>query len=153
MTESAGEISLPLCVDCDGTLLQTDLLIESVLAFLKQSPLKLVLLPFWLLKGKVYFKQRIVERVDLDVTLLPYNVHLIDFLRKEKSEGRTLVLVTASPQKFAQQIADHLKLFHLLMATDRGKNLSGKHKRDSLVAAFGERGFEYAANGRIDLEV
>jgi 4-hydroxybenzoate polyprenyltransferase len=148
-----GDLRPPLCVDCDGTLIQTDLLIESILILLKQSPLSLVLLPLWLFKGKVYLKQRLVEQVDLDVTLLPYNAHFLNFLRQERSTGRKLVLVTASPRKFAQQIADHLGLFHMLMATDSDKNLSGKSKRDRLVAAFGQRGFEYAANGRIDLEV
>jgi 4-hydroxybenzoate polyprenyltransferase len=153
MAESIGGIRPPLCVDCDGTLLKTDLLFESIFALLKKSPLTLFFLPFWLLQGKVYLKQRLAERVNLDVTLLPYNDHLVNFLREAKSQGRKLVLVTASPRKFAQQIADHLELFDSLMATDKGRNLSGKNKRDSLVAAFGERGFEYAANGRIDLEV
>jgi hypothetical protein len=62
--ESTSENRPPLCVDCDGTLLKTDLLFESVFALLKKSPLTLFLLPFWLLRGKAYFKQRLIERVD-----------------------------------------------------------------------------------------
>ena len=42
----------PLCVDLDGTLIKTDLLWESLLALLKQSPFSIFQLPFWLLKGK-----------------------------------------------------------------------------------------------------
>jgi len=38
----------PLVVDLDGTLLRTDLLIESLLLLLKKRPLCLFLLPFWL---------------------------------------------------------------------------------------------------------
>ena len=37
-----GETSLPLVVDLDGTLVRTDLLVESFLALIKQNPL----LPF-----------------------------------------------------------------------------------------------------------
>ncbi len=151
--ESADEVRLPLCVDCDGTLLRTDLLFESLLALVKQAPLSLVFLPWWLFKGKAYLKQRLAERVHLDIALLPYNSQLVSFLRDAKFAGRKLVLVTASPQKFAEQIADHLKLFYLIMATDAVENLSGNNKRDRLVAAFGERGFDYAANGSIDLAV
>lgn len=151
--EKTHEIQLPLCVDCDGTLIKTDLLFEAFFALLKQSPLTLFLLPYWLLKGKAYLKQRIAERVDLDVTLLPYNALLLNFLRQEKIQGRELVLVTASPRKFAQQIADYLDLFSSVIATDGDKNLRGKHKAAYLVTAFGEQGFEYAANSRIDMEV
>jgi len=153
MSESAREIRLPLCVDCDGTLIKTDLLFESFFCLLKQSPCTIFLLPFWVLKGKAYLKQRIAERVDLDVTLLPYNSQFLNFLRQEKGQGRELVLVTASPRKFAQQIAEHLGLFCMVIATDGDKNMCGKHKADLLVITFGEQAFEYAANGRIDMEV
>ena len=153
MFESTCEIRLPLCVDCDGTIIKTDLLFESFFVLLKQSPFTVFRLPFWLLKGKAYLKQRIAEWVDLDVTLLPYNTHLLSFLQQEKAQGRELILVTASPRKFAQQISDHLDLFCMVIATDGDKNMRGKHKAESLVAAFGEQGFEYAANGRIDIEV
>ena len=87
------------------------------------------------------------------MTLLPYNTPLLNFLRQEQAQGRTLVLVTASPRKYAQQIADYLGLFRGVIAVDGEKNMGGKHKADSVVAAFGEQGFEYAANCRTDLEV
>ncbi|HHJ80836.1 MAG TPA: hypothetical protein ENJ65_04305, partial [Candidatus Tenderia electrophaga] len=58
---------LPLCVDLDGTLVQTDVLIESIFALLKQNFIYILLLPLWLLKGKAYFKQQIADRVELDV--------------------------------------------------------------------------------------
>ena len=52
----------PLCVDLDGTLIRTDLLWESLLALLKQRPLSIFQLPFWLLKGRAYFKHQHVFR-------------------------------------------------------------------------------------------
>jgi hypothetical protein len=147
MSENTQELQLPLGVDCDGTLIKTDLLFEAFCALLKQSPGTIFLLPFWLLKGKAYLKQCLAKRVDLDITLLPYNTQVLNFLLQEKAKGRKLVLVTASPRKFAQQIADHLDLFCMVIATDGDKNICGKHKAESLVTAFGEQAFEYAANG------
>ena len=41
----------------------------------------------------------------------------------------------------------------MVIATDGKTNMAGKHKADSLVTLFGEKAFEYAANGRIDIEV
>ena len=41
-----------LCVDLDGTLLDTDLLYESLLVLLARNPLYLFLLPFWLLQAR-----------------------------------------------------------------------------------------------------
>jgi hypothetical protein len=74
----------PLCVDLDGTLIRTDLLWESLLALLKQSPLLMVLLPFWLLKGKASLKHEIARRVTLDASTLPYDRALVEFLANER---------------------------------------------------------------------
>jgi phosphoserine phosphatase len=150
---SQNEPTYPLCVDLDGTLVRTDLLIEAVLAFLRQNFLAVILLPFWLLKGKTYFKKQIAERVDLDVSRLPYDLLLLDYLREQKARGRELILATASHFKYAEQVAFHLGLFDEVLATDADVNLSGARKRDRLIAAFGERGFDYAGNATPDLQV
>jgi 4-hydroxybenzoate polyprenyltransferase len=143
----------PLCVDLDGTLIRSDLLIESVFGLLKRNPLYAFLLPVWLTKGKAHLKQQIADRVDLDVTLLPYNRPLLAYLREEKAKGRSLILATASNVRYAEQVAFHLELFDEVLASDAQTNLSGSRKRDRLVAAFGERGFDYAANDGVDLPI
>lgn len=73
MTEEIRErdSGIPLCVDLDGTLVCTDLLLESIFKLFKQNILYIFLLPLWLLNGKAHFKQQIADRVDLDVGLLP----------------------------------------------------------------------------------
>ena len=43
---------MPLVVDLDGTLVGTDLLIESLFVLAKRRPLRLLLVPLWLAKGK-----------------------------------------------------------------------------------------------------
>src|SRR6185369_3342480 len=72
--EPAGaetDIALPLVVDVDGTLLRADLLHESLLLLIWRRPWCLLLLPFWLVRGKAVFKREIARRVTLDVETLP----------------------------------------------------------------------------------
>jgi len=85
-----------LCVDLDRTLVKTDILLESVLVLFRTQPWRIFLLPFWLLSGKAYLKTQLASRVDIDVSVLPYNEDVIEFIRAEKSKGRNIVLVTAT---------------------------------------------------------
>jgi len=145
--------SVPLVVDLDGTLVKTDLLIESVAALLKDEPRYVFSLPFWLLKGRAGFKQEIARRISLEAGLLPYRSELVEYLKTQRAQGRSVVLATASDERFAQEVADHLKLFDSVLASDGSTNLSGERKRERLVSEFGESGFDYAANGIRDIAV
>ncbi|MEX3635130.1 UbiA family prenyltransferase [Paraburkholderia sp. BR14320] len=144
----------PLVVDLDGTLLRSDVLIECARAFLKTSPLRCWQLLVWLLRGgKAGLKARLAAATDLDVTGLPYDASLLAQLAAERASGRALVLATATHQRYAQAIADHLGCFDEVHATDGKVNLSARRKRDRLIAAFGERGFDYAGTSRDDVPV
>jgi len=140
-------------VDLDGTLVRTDTLIESLLLLLKARPLLILVMPLWALKGKSYFKQQIADRIELDPELLPYHQKFLAFLREEHQQGRRLVLATAANAKIADAVAGHLQLFDQVLASRRDDNLSGKRKLRRMVELYGEQGFDYAGNGRIDLEV
>src|SRR6266480_641226 len=142
-----------LIVDLDGTLIRTDLLLETAMGFLKRSPLSLPLLAVWLARGKANLKEQIAERVDIDVDTLPYNEEFLSFLRAEHAAGRKIWLATASHRKFAEQIAAHLGIFERVLATDKGRNLSGKAKLDALVSELGPKGFDYAGNALVDLRI
>ncbi len=144
----------PLCVDLDGTLIKTDLLWESLLALLKQNPFSIVLLPFWLLKGKAHFKHEIACRVTLDASTLPYDQDLVEFLSNERRSGRELLLATASHVSFARAVASHLGLFEeRVFGSDASTNLKGKRKVALLVERYGTRRFGYAGNSTADLPV
>lgn len=145
------EGNVALCVDLDGTLIRCDVLVESVVKLLKQQPLLFFLLPLWLLQGKAFFKKQVADRVDLDITGLPFDPRFLDFLQSERNKGRTLVLATACHEKYAQQIATHLNLFDAVLASDGLCNLSGRRKLERFLSSFGSKRFDYAANGKIDL--
>jgi 4-hydroxybenzoate polyprenyltransferase len=144
---------VPLCVDLDGTLIKTDLLWEALLLLLKRQPLLVFRIPLWLLKGRAYFKREIECRVTLDVTALPYNEEVVNFLQKEWQSGRELVLATASHVRFAQQVAAHLGFFNGgVLGTDQS-NLKGVVKLKALEERFGTKGFDYVGNSTADLPV
>ncbi len=143
----------PLCVDLDGTLVRSDLLIEAIFVLLKQNLFMLFNLFRWLRRGKAHFKQQIAERVDIDPTLLPYHQPFLEYLREEHRKGRRLILATASNQKYAEAVALHLGIFEEVLASDAQTNLSGTRKLMRLQEAFGENGFDYAGNAMVDLAI
>lgn len=152
--EPHSVVDLPLCVDCDGTLIHTDLLFESFLLLLKQHFLAALAVPFWFfMHGKAATKLRIARLVEVDATTLPYSAAVLDYVRQARDHGRRTVLATASAESYAQAIADHLQLFDEVMATrDDSTNLSGQRKAARLAEAF-PSGFEYLGNSSDDLPV
>lgn len=145
--------STPLCVDLDGTLIHSDLLFESFLSLIKLNPLFLFLVPLWLLGGKARLKAEIASRVKLNGAALPYSEAFVAWLKVQKGLGRPIWLCTASDQRLAQAVADHVGLFDGVLASDGQTNLSGDNKARQLVDRFGERGFDYCGNHRVDLKV
>ncbi|WP_044042154.1 UbiA family prenyltransferase [Caballeronia insecticola] len=148
-----AEASIPLCVDLDGTLTATDLLVESFLVLVKQNPVYVFFCIVWLLRGKANLKAQIARRVQIDVSVLPYNARFVDYLREERSNGRELYLCTASNRQFAEQIATHFGIFKGVLASDEARNLSGQHKAGALTKEFGAQGFDYCGNARADVPV
>ena len=153
MIPAQSRSEVPLCVDLDGTLIHTDLLLESCLLLLKKQPLAIFYVIGWLLKGKAYLKEQIASRIELRADALPYNAALLDKLRQEKELGRMLVLATASHRSLADRVAAHLNLFDVVYASDRQVNLSSSRKRDCLVEHYGAAGFDYIGNSHDDLQV
>jgi 4-hydroxybenzoate polyprenyltransferase/phosphoserine phosphatase len=143
----------PLCVDLDGTLIKTDLLVESALALVKRQFWALFLIPLWLLRGKAHLKRQISRRVVLNVSVLPYRASFVAWLKEERAAGRKLVLATASDLPLAQAVADHLGLFDLVLGTTETCNLAGVRKRDALVERFGVGRFSYAGDAAVDLPI
>ncbi|MBC2668127.1 UbiA family prenyltransferase [Novosphingobium piscinae] len=145
--------TIPLCVDLDGTLVKTDLLHESALELAKTAPLALLRLPGWLARGKAVMKQRLSDHVDLAVAHLPYRQEVIAMITTARDEGREIVLATASDQRVAMAVANHLGLFDRILASDGVTNLSAEAKARQLVADYGEGGFDYVGNSADDLAV
>src|SRR5580692_1674302 len=142
--------TIPLCVDLDGTLIRTDMLLETLILLLKWKPWCVLLLPFWLLQGKAVLKRRLAERVQFEPACLPYRTEFLDFLRAEQLAGRRLVLATASDRLVAEKIGEHLQIFDEVIASEPGSNRKGAAKLAVLQQRF-PQGFDYAGDSAADL--
>jgi len=146
----------PLVVDLDGTLSKTDTLIEVFLLLIKQQMLSLFLLPFWLLKGKAYFKQQMAAAVSVDASGFMYNHDVLAYMKAAKRAGREVYIATGANEKVAQAVANYLPEMGLeidgLFASSQ-ENLTGRRKQAKLNAVFGEKQYEYVGNASIDLKV
>ncbi len=143
----------PLVVDLDGSLLKTDLLVESASELLGRNFLQIFNLLLWLRDGRATLKAKLAAQSTIDPATLPYNKALVAWLHQQKALGRTIILATASHKILANKVAKHLGFFDEVLATDAGLNLKGVHKRDVLVDRFGERGFDYVGNDQPDIAV
>lgn len=143
----------PLVVDLDGTLIKTDILVETLMKYLMINPLNIFKFFILLFKGKSELKSEISRVVNIDVSLLPYDQDVIKYIEKEKKLGRKIVLATATNKKYAQQIADHLNIFDDVLASDNSVNLASKNKANELIKRYGEAHFDYMGNSKADLNV
>jgi 4-hydroxybenzoate polyprenyltransferase len=153
LTQTAVTVSRrTIAVDLDGTLVRSDLLVESIFLLLRYQPMLFFVSLTWLFRGKAYFKRRIANIAAPAAETLPYNQPLIDWLRAQKKAGAFLVLATASEVRLANDVAAHLGLFDEVLGTD-GANLASSNKRMALIDRYGDKGFEYIGNSRADLKV
>jgi len=150
---AAAAATLPLAVDLDGTLLHSDMLVESLFDVARRQPLQLLMLPLWLARGRANLKRQLALRASVDLSLLPWADDLLDHLRALKRQGRPLVLASGADATFAHSVAAARGLSDRVLASDGRLNLSGRAKRDRLVAEFGLGGYDYVGNSLRDLPV
>ncbi len=148
----AEDGALPLCVDLDGTLVKSDTLVDSVFALARQNPRALLELPGWLAQGKAAFKQHVTRAVTLDVTHLPYNEPLLEYLFHQHAAGRAIYLATAADTVLAERIAAQQGIFAGVLASDGTLNLAGANKLKAFQDRFGT-GFSYIGNASPDISV
>ncbi|MFT8791173.1 hypothetical protein KSAC_01720 [Komagataeibacter saccharivorans] len=150
---SGKEPSYPLVVDLDGTLIATDLLIESFFSYLGRSPAGLPFLALSLFRGRAYLKDVLASRTQVDAATLPYHQSVLALIDEARAQGRPVYLATASNERFAHAISAHLGLFDGLFASNTRHNLAASNKAKVLLEVFGDKGFDYVGNHRDDLAI
>jgi len=151
---SGGRIQSVVFADLHGTVLATDSLQDSVIREIRQKPLRLLLFVWWLFHGLAYFKMRFGSTTTAEPATLPYNADVIDFLTRERAQGREIVLATAVDELTARSIASHLNIFDGVLATSGRTNLKGKAKAERLRAYCRDRGCQtyfYVGSAKGDL--
>lgn len=141
-----------ICVDLDGTLIRSDLSWDSAKEFVKRNFFNVFKLVFWYFQGIPYLKYRVAKEIEINLSALPYNSEFLSYLFQKKSEGSKIYLATGSTEKYAKQIANYLRIFDGVFASDLKTNLVGKNKAQKLAQLF-PNGFTYAGNSADDLHV
>ena len=117
-----------LVVDLDGTLIRSDMLVESFWSASAEDwkiPFTSILKLF---DGRSALKNYLANLSDVDVTTLPYDLEVIAYVKAHrKASGRT-VLVTASNKTLARNISDYLNIFDEVHGSDGSLNLKGETK-------------------------
>ncbi len=144
---------IALAVDLDGTLIATDTLLESTLAAIKLKPYIFFLLPFWILRGKSFFKNKIARITIPDPANLPYRQDLLNYIKEEKSKGREIALASATVKEIAESVASYLGVFDRVLGSEGNHNLRSSNKLEALEKIYGKKGFDYAGNSGADLKV
>jgi 4-hydroxybenzoate polyprenyltransferase/phosphoserine phosphatase len=147
-----GKLS-PLVVDLDGTLVRSDLLVESAFTYLGQNPFRAAGFLAMLWRGKAALKAEIAAKTEIDVTCLPYDEDVLSLIRERRAAGHQIYLASASNERYVRAVANHLGLFDGFFASNNTENLSSATKARRLVENFGEGGFDYVGDGRADLSV
>jgi 4-hydroxybenzoate polyprenyltransferase/phosphoserine phosphatase len=147
------EKRVPLAVDLDGTLLRTDMLLESLFVLARRKPLTMLALPLWWMTGRAQLEHRLAVNAHPDLQSLPRRGEIIAFLEAARQRGQPLVLVTAANEQLARDFARALPLFDAVLGSDGSCNLTGEKKRDRLVQVYGAGGFDYLGDDAADLPV
>ncbi len=138
-------------VDLDGTLTPVDTLVERTAALVKQQPWLLVALPVWLLRGRARFKDQVARRIGVDAAALPYRSEVLEYLAERRRSGCEVVLATAAPQRWADDVAAHIGGFSAVLASTGRENLKGRRKLAVVTDHAAGRSFAYAGDAEADL--
>jgi phosphoserine phosphatase len=146
--------NVPLVIDVDGTLIKSDLLYESALQFMARFPLEAWRLPHWLFaRGKAELKARLAERADPHIDTIPLREETLTLIRDAQAAGRRVYFASASDSRLVENLARRVGGITGVFTTERGVNLAGEAKARRLVAEFGEHGFDYLGDARVDFPV
>ena len=144
---------IPLVVDLDGTLIKTDLLIETGLGALGETPWLIFPALQHLARGKAALKQFFASRHPISAATLPYDEAVVALMTAAHGASRKVVIASAADQSLVRAIADHLGNVDEILASDGVRNLSSHKKAAALVERFGKGGFDYIGNSQDDVAV
>jgi 4-hydroxybenzoate polyprenyltransferase/phosphoserine phosphatase len=143
-----------LCVDLDGTLLRTDTLHECLFKVLKSRPQTIFLMPFWLARGRAYFKQALTKNLtkSLDLVNFPRQAEVEELIRFARSAGKRVELTSAADEGLIKGCAAFDDMFDTIICSSNSVNLKAEAKADLLRTRHPE-GFAYVGNSAADLPV
>ncbi len=147
------KMRMPLVVDVDGSLLKTDLLLESFWAALGRHPVLCLLTVLRFALNRPMLKMKLADLAALNIEILPIRGEIIDLIEKARSDGREVVLASGSHISMVESLSERVGLRTRAFGTDGPVNLTGHHKAAALVTRFGEGGYAYIGDSAVDIPV
>ena len=142
----------PLVLDLDRALLRTDLLAESLIAYLRGHAWRAWTVIGWALRGRAHLRRRLAEHAEPDVQRLPVNDELAAYAADQKAAGRDVHLATAAEAALARKVALRFAFVDGVISGEDAPAFRGEAKARALVRRFPE-GFAYAGADAADLPV
>ncbi len=139
-------------VDLDGTVLRGDSLYEGIREIILRPSAWISIFPA-LLQGKASFKKEVSRSAPVRPETFVYRKELLEWLSKQHSQGRVLVLATGADHATASAVAEYLGIFSAVLASDGCVNLTGEAKLAAIQAHAQGGEFCYVGDGAIDLKV
>ncbi len=143
----------PLVLDVDGTFLKTDMLFETLWAGLGSDPIATIRATAANFRHPERLKAELARIAPLRTDLLPVNPEVADLALRSRMAGREVVLASASDRSLVTRLAADYGLSERVFASDVTCNLKGPLKAAELVGAYGDRGFDYAGDNKVDMAV
>ena len=143
----------PLVLDVDGTFLKTDMLLECFWAGLGRDPLATLRASVTLIGDRAALKAQLARIAALRTDLLPVNGGVMAEVEAARAAGREVILASASDESLVKSLAADHGLSERVFGSDGTTNLKGAAKAKSLVAAFGDGGFDYGGNEAADRKI
>jgi 4-hydroxybenzoate polyprenyltransferase/phosphoserine phosphatase len=148
-----NSVLVPLVLDVDGTLLQTDLLLENLWAAVRADFRATLHAVATLIRKPARLKHQIRMIASPDLQSLPIRAAVLDLARQAAASGRPVTLVSGANQVLVDDLARELGFPGRHFGSDETTNLTGASKARLLVSHFGEGGFDYVGNAPDDLDV
>ena len=136
----------PLVVDLDESLLKVDSLYELAVYGIRRDWKHAWGLLACLSRGKLALKEYFAVFAPDIIAHLPPNREVLKLIESARSEGRDIVLATASGLAVAREASRVFGPFSEVFASGDGINLKGQQKAQALVNRFGQNGFDYVGN-------
>ena len=152
-TSAVAEERVPLVVDVDGSLVASNLLHEATLRFIANFPHEIASVPRWIAAGKSHLKAQLADRVNPGIDTVPLRAEVLDVIREAQAQGRPVFLASASDRRYVDELAERVGGIAGVFGTEAGVNLVGRAKADRMVAAFGEKGYDYIGDSPVDFDV
>ncbi|MDR7147411.1 UbiA family prenyltransferase [Rhizobium sp. BE258] len=150
----AEDTNIALVVDLDGTLVRSDLFLESIFDSIARNGWRALLPSNSAIGSRAGLKAHFAGLSQIDYARLPFSEQVLASIVAAKDQGRKVYLATAANRQHAEAVAAQMPLLlDGIFASDEAINLKGQRKADALIAAFGRNGFDYIGNSGDDFHI